>query len=419
MSQQIHFHTLLCVVTRSHIYWIPVRKQYRSSLCLDKMYVYNRSLEESLSGLTSRPYHILMWIFLSSGILGNILVLFWRLSKKELRYSILSLLIVSLAAADLLWCFHFLIQEAMLFRPLFLPRTNDNESFSFDGSNRGLCLAITFLTYVSCGAAMLTAVAIAMHTFCALLCNRHQRLIVIYTILSWTGAVSVAAAALVVRWTNWYDPNQAQFREPMPLNLFSLTIVYGCIAMDEMLLFPVVVTTVIAVSSLVIVAIYFTLCIRLGLTGNGSSYQNSEVTTLKIRLGVIAVINVVGWWPTCIIYWYAFLTNTTVFNGKLAPSYTEIPLLLTAAVSAVNPVIYSVKVVRICRVVLRVFGFSCTFGNGDKRDRNVTDTGDHSTRLLSKTSCCCCVSGCCSTRRYPYRMSSLSDSTQEESLFPE
>jgi hypothetical protein len=254
------------------------------------MHTYNKSLEDSLPGLTSKPYHIFIWFFLLSGILGNVLVLFWRLSSKELRYSILSLLIVSLAAADLLYCFHFLIQEAMLFRPIFFPGTN--ESFSFDGSNKWLCLTVTFLTNVSCDAAMLTAVAIALYTLCTLVSSkRHHKLIVIYTILSWTLSFSVAIGALVVFWTSWSDSDLIILRDSMAVNLFSLTVVYGCIAMDRMLIFPVIVTALIAVSTLAIVVIYSCLCIRLSLIKN---CQNSEVTKLKIRLGMIAVINIAG-----------------------------------------------------------------------------------------------------------------------------
>jgi hypothetical protein len=378
------------------------------------VYVHNGGQNHSLPGLTSKAYHIPMWIFLSSGILGNILVLFWRLSKRELRYSILSLLIVSLAAADLLWCLHCLIQEAMLLRPLFFNKPNDN--YSLDGSNENLCLTITFLTFVSCDAAMLTSVAIAMYSFCVLVWNRYGRLIVIYTVLIWVGCASVATAALVERWKKWYDPVLAKYRGPMPLNLFSLTVIYGCISVDELLIFPAVVTTVNSLSSLAIVAIYLSLCIRLR---HRRIYRDSEVVTLKIRLGIIAMLNVVAWLPPCIYFWYALVTKRTVLNGKFSIKCTEFQLLMTAAVSSVNPIVYSLQISRIGNAVHRFFRLTCKVENGDKNEPKLLDSKEHPMTSLCNIKCYCCVCGCCPSRSYPYRMSSLTVATEEESLFPD
>jgi hypothetical protein len=377
------------------------------------MYVSNSSLE-SLSGVTSKVYHIFIWIFLATGVLGNVVVLFWRLSKKELRYRVLSLLIVSLAAADLLWCCHFLIQEAMLFRPLYLSGKND--SYSLDGPNKGLCLTATFLTYISGITAMLIASAIAMYVFCAFLSNRRQRLITIYTVFVWIVAVSVATAALVMQWRQWYD---LALSNTMPLNVFSLKVVFGCIAQHKLLIFPAISTTVMAVSSLVILTIYISLCIRLPVIRNASQCDNSEIRKLKIRLAIISVLNVVGWWPACIIYWYSFVTNKTVGNGKLPVSSTEFSLLLTVAVSAINPLIYSEGLTRICKTVFRAFRFRFRPKDEHEMELNLIDIEKQSTAFTCRISCCCCICEGCPDRRYRYRMSSVSDTTGEQSLFTE
>ena len=78
----------------------------------------NKNDTESIPGMTSVTYHTIMWILVILGILGNILVLVWRCSRKQSGQSLLSVLIISLAVADL-FCCHFLLQEAMLAKSVF------------------------------------------------------------------------------------------------------------------------------------------------------------------------------------------------------------------------------------------------------------------------------------------------------------
>lgn len=377
------------------------------------MYAYNSSLEGALSGLTSKVFHTLMWIFVASGIVGNVLVVFWRLSNKKLRYSILSLLIVSLAVADLLWCSHQFIQEVMLLNPLYFSGKSDN--YSLDGTNKRLCLTVTFLTYLSVSSSILTAVAIAMYTFCTLACSRRRRFFVVYTLLVWIGAFTVATAALVNLYTVWNDPERGLSEKGMSLNSYIVKVVYSCSGFNSMLVIPLIGTAILALSSLAIAVIYCSLCLwlRTRRAGDENSRQKSQIMKLKIRLGIIAVINVVSWWPACIVHWYGLYQDKTIMNGKLPPSYPQSVLLLTAALSAANPLIYTVQLARLWKKMLLVFGFKCS---SKSEELNLIDTGEHS---VCKISCFCCVGECCATRRYPYRMSSFSDNTQEESLFPE
>jgi hypothetical protein len=68
------------------------------------------------AGITSWAYHITMWILVIAGMLGNVMVVVWRCSK---RASTLSMLIISLAIADFCFCLHYLLQEVMLAESIF------------------------------------------------------------------------------------------------------------------------------------------------------------------------------------------------------------------------------------------------------------------------------------------------------------
>ena len=149
----------------------------------------------AMQSLTSRPFHISMWTIATAGIVGNILVLVWRCWRKETRLELLSLLIISLAVADLCFCIHFLIGEASLVDPIF-GRRNSNETVPFTNVDKGLCLSIAFLLYLSTNAIMLTVVAISLYSFLSFRMSRYtNRCIVLLILFSWMACLCLASLA--------------------------------------------------------------------------------------------------------------------------------------------------------------------------------------------------------------------------------
>ena len=131
----------------------------------------------SIAGVTSRAYHTIMWILVTAGLLGNLVVLVWRCSKKESRDSLISVLIISLAIADLLFCCHFLLEEVMLAKTVFASH-QENLAIYMSTTDERLCFSVLFLVGVSANAIMLTAVAIALATLFSFRLHRYgQRII--------------------------------------------------------------------------------------------------------------------------------------------------------------------------------------------------------------------------------------------------
>ena len=140
---------------------------------------------KSIDGVTSLAYHTIMWIIVIAGLLGNLLVLVWRCSRKESRHNLLSVPIISLAFADLLFCCHFLLQEAMLAKSVFAV-SQENVTIPVTTLDVRLCLSVLFFVGVSANAIMLTAVAIALATYFSFRLHRYgNRIVIGFLVISW------------------------------------------------------------------------------------------------------------------------------------------------------------------------------------------------------------------------------------------
>ena len=265
---------------------------------------------KSIAGVTSLAYHTTMWILVIAGLLGNLLVLVWRCSRKESTLSLLSMLIVSLAFADLLFCCHFLLQEVMLTNTIFAS-DQDNHTFHVTTTDERLCLSVLFFVSVSCNAIMLTTVAIAIATLLSFHRYRYgNRIITWFLVISWM--CCFAFGGLVV-WI--YGPTyQATSKRALDMNSFSLFVIYQCVGSrpdaPHWNPFPITVVTLNAMASLVVALIYIYLWCTIrkqGVPFNPS--QSQEITRFRIRLTIISGLNVLCWCPACFIYWFAFVEN--------------------------------------------------------------------------------------------------------------
>ena len=299
----------------------------------------NATSSTTLTGVTSWTYHLVMWILVTAGILANIAVIVLRCSRKESRLNLLSLLFISLAVADLCFCCHFLLQEVMLAYPVF-GAANRNDTFHVTNTDERLCLAVAFFAYVSASAISLTVVAIALHCVLSLhLCRYRHLLVTGFVSLLWIACFLFGISAV----SSFRHYNSLP-KSDLDLEKFSLVIIFKCVAAgshqtDQ---YPLVLTTVNAVSSLLVIVIYACLWFKLrNINSNSRTTESQEITHVRIRLTVISVLNLVCWWPLCILHWYALATKKSVFDGTISPAVSEPFFVFGAVVSVANPIIYS------------------------------------------------------------------------------
>lgn len=392
----------------------------------------NRSIVLKHHGITSPIFHVALWIVLSAGIIGNLLVLLWRCLRKESRLQLISLLIVSLAFADLLWCSHFLLQEVMLVYPVFIA--SENETLSFTEKDEQLCLTTSFLGYASCNAIMLTVVAIALYSYLTFSGVRHRnKVISVFVALGWIASMSVAATA-VRDFAMYYQDNGNSFKSESNLKLerFSAITMLGCLApnREKFSRYPLIVTSINAASSIISTFIYVCLWKKVRKKDCGSgSYGNHELKQLQIRLTIIAAMNLLCWWPSCILYWLSYVREESVPNGRLSPHAVEPVFLFTVAVSAANPIIYTMASKRFVRITARCCNSVCRQCNEERR---IEVYFPYQGNVGRKSHNChwCCSALCCYRSRFQMLGShhitdlrnpllSLSEETEETDMFTE
>ncbi|XP_062504922.1 uncharacterized protein LOC134181676 [Corticium candelabrum] len=72
----------------------------------------------------------------------------------------------------------------------------------------------------------------------------------------------------------------------------------------------------------------------------GVTTHAQKAANWKLRLIVISIMNIICWWPACILYAIPIATGRSVYNDTFEPKYSEPALILTAAVTVANPVLY-------------------------------------------------------------------------------
>ena len=181
--------------------------------------------ESDPTGVTSWSYHISIWILVAAGIIGNALVIVWRCSRKQSRLNLLSVLIVSLAFADLCFCFHFLLQEVMLASAIF--GAHNQTSFSFTSVDNRFCLSIKLLADVSCCAIMLLVLAITLNTFFTFHhCRYGKRFIAGFVCSSWIVSLVTGAVGM---WKLKEYTDSHLLNSRMKLGELSIIVIFGCV----------------------------------------------------------------------------------------------------------------------------------------------------------------------------------------------
>ena len=109
-------------------------------------------------------------MLLAIGIIGNILVVVWRLAqKRDQRLSPLSILIIMLAVSDFLYCVHLILLESLVVGVDLYKTKHLSQIFA-----HYMCLTSGSLSVLSCFLAQLATLNIAVYSFQAMseFCSR-------------------------------------------------------------------------------------------------------------------------------------------------------------------------------------------------------------------------------------------------------
>ena len=302
------------------------------------------------------------------------------------RSSLLSVLIVGLAIADLCFCCHHLLQEVILVTPIF--GRGFQKTFTYTSKDAKLCISSTFLGAASYSAIMLTAVAIALYTFFAF--HHHgcaKKFISSFVFSSWLACL---VAAAVGTWKLRKD--RVDFvNSHMELGELSFVAIFGCLKYSPHrhvhVYITIVLITVNAVSSLLVTVLYTFVWIKLRKTTFSSSHSEQEITRLWIRLTVISVLSVICWWPVYIAYWLTADKEESMYDTTVFPAVWEPVLISTAAVSAANPIIYTLASKRFC-MVARLICKRCGFCRRKSVELLVVLPGAQETSRQRDRRCC-------------------------------
>ncbi|XP_062510101.1 thyrotropin receptor-like [Corticium candelabrum] len=323
-------------------------------------------------GLTSHAWHVIVWFVMFVGIVGNVFVFLWRCMRKDSRRRVISLVICSLALADLLWYCRQLLQEVIILYPIFVA--DENQGFEFSERDRRLCLSSTFIGYVSCNAIMLSVLAIGLHCYMTLRGSRFRnKFIVLLVLVAWIVSIGVATSA--VRESAMHLlPSDDVTKSPIRFDrgAYSLIIMIGCLepfTEERMTMYPIVVSSINALCSIICAVVY--ICFWLKIRKSDFDPRNSgcqELKGLQIRLTIISAISLICWWPSFILYLTYYFQKKLLLSDPPPLPAVEIILLLTAVVSAVNPFVYTIA----SKTVLKRTGFLCSFNFCRRRNDKET-----------------------------------------------
>ncbi|XP_062509046.1 sphingosine 1-phosphate receptor 3-like [Corticium candelabrum] len=358
-----------------------------------------------VKGITEKAFHVSLWILLATGITANAFVILWRCCRKSSGFCFLSVFIVSLAVADLLFCCHFMLQEVLLVGVVF---NEDRRNQTFSQVDGHVCLASTFTFYVSCNAVALTATGIAFYTLLAMRGKKTDKALSVFIVICWVVSSALAGWGTSRLNTHFTDH---QVHRNMSSEMYSLNIMFGCMGDVNMIIVPTIIASLNFASSTICSALYLLVCSTLR-KSTVVDFENAELKHLKVRLAIIALMNLVGWWPACALYWYSIISGNNVFNGRLDPDITKPAFLLAVTVSATNPVIYTIASRPLLKFLRRICCVCLNGGSEERRPflvRYFVLNREVDTRWRT----------CCGLKCERREMTTMSNDTDQSSLFPE
>ena len=335
-------------------------------------------------------------MLLSIGIIGNVLVVVWRLAqKRDQRSSPLSILIIMLAISDFLYCVHLILLESLMTESHL-----GQQRLWEQVSTRYVCSTSSVLSWFSCLTAQWTTFNIAVYSLQAMsgCCSRfccslvRTRILVITIICQVIFVVASILSMFVfshyssmpflfvppeyedVYSTNnitWIDNFSYSRREQITEifgrcalvqssgfascinytesvsqgNHMHSTVIYEgtfCVVNFDYLLGAAVASlcTLLTLSSVVL---YLIVCLTVRRRASrGNLTRTSDIHKLQWRLSVIVILNFLCWIPTTALHWTGiFVRSQNNLGDSQLNDFTAANVLLISISPAVNPLIYT------------------------------------------------------------------------------
>lgn len=306
-------------------------------------------------GLTSKAFHITQWTLVAFGIVGNLSVVAWRCKRSgRSNGRLLSMLIISLAFADLLLSCQYLLKELTVLSAVFGSSTNN---FTLTDADIWICFTTNFLTFMSVNATMFTVVAIALQTYFVISGMRYGCVIVISVVV--TGWVLSLAAAVLITYN--FDLDHL---ESLLLADGSPASFIGIIYIHFHVKYAFFALCINGTASLVCSFVYIAVLVKIRKLRKLMARHETNLGSLQIRMTIIVFLSIISWWLPGILLGYNYITGDNMRNGRLDPRFVESVFALTAVSSAANPVIYTISWKPFRQLVKRMCSFSC--GNCDR-----------------------------------------------------
>ena len=285
-------------------------------------------------------FHVPFGILVVMGILGNTVALAWNCWRKETRRQLLTMLVSSLAVADLFFSLQFLLQEAIVLQAI--AATDRETLFSFSETDKGIFLSLTFFCYASANAIMVTAVAISVHSYLSLRGGHKNAFTIAFVVIGWLASAGVGISA-----TKDFRDYFSILPNAVDIDLFVNVMMVGhmaaCVQVNNATLYPMIVTCFNAIASVVCTVFYISVwrLIRKKLPGRNESTRQ-DIRQIHIRLSIIVATNMLCWWPASAVFLYIYTTKNSVWNRGLPEEVIMLAFFVGAAACAANPIIYTI-----------------------------------------------------------------------------
>ena len=321
-------------------------------------------------------------MLLSLGIIGNILVVVWRLAqKRDQRSSPVSILIIMLAVSDFFYCVHLILIQSLVV-DVYLDQRKHLSRITA----RNMCMTSAFLSSFSCLTAQWATFNIAVYSFqamsefcsrccCSLVRKRNlvitiicQVLINVVIIVSYTigFCIYVFRSDIDVMFgvrLQYFDKdiyivssNRVSIAEIFGrcawaqadvfgfYDVYNITVVRGHdrqkTVFDVGSRANVIGSSMASLNTVLTMScafLYLFLCLKLRARA-ANLEERSDMHKLQLRLGVIVFLNTLCWIPVTVLHW---MTHSLLDSYSWANDSTVANVLLISISPAANPLIYT------------------------------------------------------------------------------
>ena len=355
-------------------------RRFSSSILVVYLYIMfsiSVSFTMAVRVLGSVYFHVLLWIMMIMGVVGNVMVVLWRCTRpRQQRGSVLSLMIIMLAVADFLYCVHLIIL-------LSAVEITTDGVILFTAPMSRACSISGNLSWLACSAAMWMTLNIAIYSrqelternccsrCCSLVGRKRCLWITIFCQLFFTVLPIIALTITVDSLGNVFgepDTNltasefltqcsYAQSSQPLSCVYDGVNYREQCKGLNQLTIAnAAALASLNAVLCVSCAFLYLSICMYIRkqvfrrndrFAVHSSSVE--EFTTLQWRLALIVFIDVVTWLPVTVIHCYSMAIVIRDWYGSEDRHYptkfqdlTATNLVLVSVGHAVNPLVYTI-----------------------------------------------------------------------------